>query len=88
MHHRKDAASMPKQTDYSDTRTALVRVIDALDRARLATAQANLPPRMPPSGARAQIDAVQIAIEDALEELGTARDACVSAGRPHLRICD
>ncbi|MEM8793138.1 MAG: hypothetical protein AAGE80_16075 [Pseudomonadota bacterium] len=74
-------------TDYSETEEALSRVMEALDRAQNATANANLSPKMPIAGARAQVDALERAIHEALFELDDARAACIAAGRRHLRLC-
>ncbi len=77
-----------KTHDYADTRAALGRVIEALDRARHITAMSNIPPRMPPAGVRAQIIAAERAVHEALMEIDAAQDACVEAARAHLHLCD
>lgn len=77
-----------RQTDYTEARACLVRLLGHLDVARREAGRTNLPPALNPQAVRRQIDALDDLLGEAQLEVAAARQACIKAGRHGLRAVD
>ena len=79
---------MSSHNDYSETRACLLRLMGALDEARLVAGRANLPPALGPQAVRQQIDAVDDLLAAAQADLAAARQSVSLAGRQGLSLVE